>query len=128
MNKNERPFPLVIVVAIYFLVGFFSLLSIFKGELPDLLGLAFIAISYGLITQKSWSIIGLQIIAIIQGLIVLFAFLMMLLPGDGFASLSLLGFNFEISPIIFYLIITLFVGLQLYVAFAEETKKYVFNS
>ena len=128
MNKNERPFPLVIVVAIYFLVGFFSVLSIFKGELPDLLGLAFIAISYGLITQKSWSIIGLQIIAIIQGLIVLFAFLMMLLPGDGFASLSLLGFNFEISPIIFYLIITLFVGLQLYVAFAEETKKYVFNS
>ena len=129
MDRVERPFPLLIVVALYFLFGLSALASVFSSKPTDFISIAFLFISYGLLTKKTWALIGLKAIVSIQILFLAFALLMQLLPGEsGVANIGLGGFEFEISPFLFNIIFIAYVGFQSYVAFSKETSIYVTNT
>ncbi len=129
MDRVERPFPLLIVVALYFIFGLSAVASVFSSKPTDLVSIAFLFISYGLLTKKTWALIGLKVIVSIQILALAFALLMQLLPGDGgSAQIGLGSFEFAISPFLFNIIFLAYVGFQSYVAFSKETMVYITNT
>jgi hypothetical protein len=129
MDRVERPFPLLIVVALYFIFGLSAVASVFSSKPTDLVSIAFLFISYGLLTKKTWALIGLKVIVSIQILALAFALLMQLLPGDGgSAQIGLGSFEFAISPFLFNIIFLAYVGFQTYVAFSKETMVYITNT
>jgi len=129
MNKVERPFPLLIIVALYFLFGLSAAATIFSSRPTDIVSISFLFISFGLLTKRSWALIGLKVIVTIQILALSFALLMQLLPGDGgSAHMGLGSFEFEISPLLFNIIFLAYVGFQSYVAFSKETAAYIANT
>jgi hypothetical protein len=126
MDRVERPFPLLIVVALYFLFGVSAVASVFSSKPTDLVSIAFLFISYGLLTKKPWALTGLKVIVSIQILALAFTFLMQLLPGDGGSAYMGFGsFEFAISPFLFNIIFLAYVGFQSYVAFSKETMVYI---
>ena len=129
MDRVERPFPLLIAVALYFIFGLSAVASVFSSKPTDLVSIAFLFISYGLLTKKTWALIGLKVIVSIQILALAFALLMQLLPGDGgSAQIGLGSFEFAISPFLFNIIFLAYVGFQSYVAFSKETMAYITNT
>lgn len=129
MDRVERPFPLLIVVALYFIFGLSAVASVFSSKPTDLVSIGFLFISYGLLTKKTWALIGLKVIVSIQILALAFALLMQLLPGDGgSAQIGLGSFEFAISPFLFNIIFLAYVGFQSYVAFSKETMAYITNT
>jgi len=129
MDKIERPFPLLIVVALYFLFGLSAVASVFSAKPTDLVSIAFLFVSYGLLTKKSWALIGLKVIVSIQILALAFTLMMQLLPGDGgTAQMGFGSFEFSISPFLFNIIFIAYVGFQSYVAFSKETMAYITNT
>jgi len=129
MDRVERPFPLLIVVALYFIFGLSAVASVFSSKPTDLVSIAFLFISYGLLTKKAWALIGLKVIVSIQILALAFMLLMQLLPGDGgSAQIGLGSFEFTISPFLFNIIFLAYVGFQSYVAFSKETMVYITNT
>ena len=128
MDRVERPFPLLIVVALYFIFGLSAVASVFSSKPTDLVSIAFLFISYGLLTKKTWALIGLKVIVSIQILALAFTLLMQLLPGDGGAQIGLGSFEFAISPFLFNIIFLAYVGFQSYVAFSKETMVYITNT
>jgi hypothetical protein len=126
MDRVERPFPLLIVVALYFIFGLSAVASVFSSKPTDLVSIAFLFISYGLLTKKTWALIGLKVIVSIQILALAFALLMQLLSGDGgSAQIGVGSFEFAISPFLFNIIFLAYVGFQSYVAFSKETMVYI---
>ncbi len=129
MDRVEKPFPLLIVVALYFIFGLSAVASVFSSKPTDLVSIAFLFISYGLLTKKTWALIGLKVIVSIQILALAFTLLMQLLPGDGgSAQIGLGSFEFAISPFLFNIIFLAYVGFQSYVAFSKETMVYITNT
>jgi len=128
MDRVERPFSLLIVVALYFIFGLSAVASVFSSKPTDLVSIAFLFISYGLLTKKTWALIGLKVIVSIQILALAFTLLMQLLPGDGEAQIGLGSFEFAISPFLFNIIFLAYVGFQSYVAFSKETMVYITNT
>jgi len=126
MDRVERPFSLLIVVALYFIFGLSAVASVFSSKPTDLVSIAFLFISYGLFTKKSWALVGLKVVVTLQILALAFALLMQLLPGDGgSAQIGLGSFEFAISPFLFNIIFLAYVGFQSYVAFSKETMIYI---
>lgn len=129
MDRVERPFPLLLIVALYFLFGLSAVASLFSSKPTDLMSISFLFISYGLLNKKSWALIGLKVIVTIQVLALAFMLLMQLLPGDGgTAQIGLGSFEFAISPFLFNIIFIAYVGFQSYVAFSKETTVYITNT
>ncbi|MCO4798723.1 MAG: hypothetical protein KC484_05890 [Colwelliaceae bacterium] len=129
MDNVERPFPLLIVVALYFLFGLSAVVSLFSAKPTDLMSISLLFISYGLLTKKSWALIGFKVVVSIQILAMAFMLLMQLLPGDGgTAQIGLGSFEFSISPFLFNIIFIAYVGFQSYVAFSKETTLYITNT
>jgi|GEM_PF-4720131 len=125
-NSSERPFPLLIIVALYFLFGFSALLAFFTDKPTDWVSIAFILVSYGLVTKNDLALIALKVIVSIQAIALGFSLIMyMLFSGDGIAHIGLGAFKFEISPLLFNLILILYLGFQFYVAFSKETQAYI---
>ncbi|ENM5747888.1 hypothetical protein V9R52_003764 [Vibrio mimicus] len=129
MDRVERPFPLLIVVALYFLIGISAVANVLASKPTDYASIAFLFISYGLLTKKTWALVGLKVVVTLQILALAFTILMQLLPGDGgSAHLGLGDFEFAISPLLFNIIFIAFVGFQSYVAFSKETMVYIINT
>ena len=128
MEQVERPFPLLIIIALYFLFWLSAVASIFSSKPTDLVSIAFLFISYGLFNKNSWALVGLKVVVSIQVLALAFTLLMQLLPGDGgSAYLGVGSFEFSIAPLLFNFIFIIYVGFQVYVTFSKETLAYVSN-
>lgn len=127
MENSERPFSLMLVVAIYFLTGFMACLAFLTDKPTDFLSISTIFIAYGLIRKASWALIGLKVVVVFQLLIVAMMILFMLLPGDssGEAYVGLGAMRWDISPTLFKLMFFSFVGFQTYVAFSKETQSFI---
>ena len=80
MDRVERPFPLLLVVALYFIFGLSAVASVFSSKPTDLVSIAFLLISFGLLTQKTWALIGLKVVVSIQILALAFTLLSSYFP------------------------------------------------
>ncbi len=127
MENSERPFSLMLIVAIYFLTGFMACLALLTGKPTDFLSISTLFIAYGLIKKASWALIGLKVVVVFQLLIVGMMLLFMILPGNssGEAYIGLGAMRWDISPTLFKLMFFSFVGFQAYVAFSKETQSFV---
>ncbi|MDO6642161.1 hypothetical protein Q4557_19645 [Shewanella sp. 5_MG-2023] len=125
-KSSERPFPLLIIVALYFLFGFSALLTLFTDKPTDWVSISFLLVSYGLLTKNVLALIALKVIVAIQALGLGFGLIMhTLFGGDGVAQMGLGSFQFEVSPLLLIFVLILYVGFQLYVAFSKETEAYI---
>lgn len=126
MDRVERPFPLLLVVTLYFLFGLSAVASVFSSKPTDLVSIAFLFISYGLLTKKLWALVGLKVVVTLQILALAFSFIMQLLPGESSsAQIGVGSFEFAISPLLFNIIFLVYVSFQAYVAFSKETMAYI---
>lgn len=127
MENSERPFSLMLIVALYFLTGFMACIALLTGKPTDFLSISTIFIAYGLVKKASWALIGLKVVVVFQLLVVGMMVLFMLLPGDssGNAYVGLGAMQWEISPFLFNLIFFSFVGFQSYVAFSKKTQAFI---
>ena len=124
-STQERPFPLLIIITLYFLFGFSALLTLFTDAPTDLVSIAFILVSYGLLTKNDLALVALKAVVIIQAIVLCFSLIMYLLFGGGVAFIGIGSFELEIPPLVFHVILVLYVGFQLYVAFSKQTLVYI---
>ena len=126
MQKSERPFSLMLIVALYFLTGFLAIIALLKGNPTDLLSLSTIFIAYGLTTKKSWALIGLKVVVVFHIIAVAMTLLFMLIPGgESTAYIGLGAMKWDVSPFLFNLFFFSYVGFQTYVAFSKKTQDFI---
>lgn len=127
MTNSERPFSLMLIISLYFLIGFLACVALLSGKPTDLLSISSIFIAVGLIKKASWALIGLKVVVVLQLIVAALTLLFMILPGEstGEAYIGLGAMRWEISPSLFKLIFFSFVGFQTYVAFSKETATYI---
>jgi len=125
MEKPERPFPLVLLMAIYFVIGSLALFHALRGEQSDLFSLSFLLIAYGTINRKFWALVGLKTVAVVQALFATFVTFLNFLPGKSTAFIGFGGLEFDVDPFVAQLLLFVYIGGQCYVAFSNDTFRYI---
>lgn len=114
----KSPKSYIALVVLYFCLGVTELITLNKDQRLDVLATCMLVVSILLYMRISWGVKGLKILSVFYALVNL-PFLILGLMGSAKNSgqVALFGFDFTIHYGLYFIAMSAFIALQIYVAF-----------